>query len=142
MTEGEDAEFDTRLLFDRGGDCQCIEGVTLLRVREDSANGNLRFFCDERIENCNDKEGFVVRGASELPYDFSLVLKSVNTSNSGRYYVEVEVMEPRVSSTRRFWKIINVTVNTRSGKLLLTLTNARTIPDQRVCVPCSYTNCM
>ena len=138
VTEGEDAELDTRLLFDEGGDCQCIEEVTLLRVKKDSAESNPRFFCNERNGNCSDKEEFVVRGASGLPYDFSYVLKSVDMSNSGRYYVEVEVMQPRVSSTRRFWKIINVTVNPRPGKLLLTLietSNAHTIPDQRMCIP-------
>ena len=119
MTEGEDAEFDTRLQFGQGGDCQCIEEVTLLRVRQGSANGELEFFCDWTRGNCNDKGGFVVRGAAAggLPYNFSLVLPSVTMSNRGMYYVEVEVKQPRVSTSRRFWKIINVTVNPRTGKL-------------------------
>ena len=104
--------FDTRLLFGEQGDCQCIEEVTVLRVRKFTADdpNQIVFFCDER-RSCHSKEGFVVRRGSEQPYDFSLVLQSVNMSSNGMYFVEVEVRQPGLSSVRKFWKIFQLTVS-------------------------------
>ena len=105
VAEGENVELDTRLQFGRGGDCQCIEEVTLLRVRKIYFNGPPSFGCDERREYCISNEEFVVSRGSEQPYNFSLVLLSVDVSSSTVYYVEVEVKQPGLGSRRRFWKI-------------------------------------
>ena len=113
MTEGERVTLDTRLLFGERGYCQCIQEVTLLRVKRGSYSSLPIFNCAEVGNNCNNtvingEEFIVERSLSGQPYDFSLVLPPVDMSSI--YYVEVEVMQPGVTSRPRFWKIFNVTV--------------------------------
>ena len=112
-TEGMNVPFDTRLLFGEQGDCHCIEEVTVLRVRKDRSNdvGTIVYSCDETRHNCNSTREFVVSRGSQKPYDFSLVLQSVEMSNSGMYFVEVEVKQPGLSSVRRFWKIFHLRID-------------------------------
>ena len=114
MTEGQEVIFDTRLQFGEQGDCECIEEVTLLRLRRNQFNDDdqITFFCDETTNNCVNKSGYVVRRETgQRLYNFSLVLPSADLSSSGRYYAEVEVKQPGVTSVRRFWKIFNLTIN-------------------------------
>ena len=124
-TEGQEVIFDTRLQFGEQGDCQCIEEVTLFRLRRNYPNvdSEIVFICDERAQNCVNKSGYVVRRETgQRLYDFSLVLPSADLSSSGRYYVEVEVKQPGqpgVTSVRRFWKIFELTVNGRYGLQLI-----------------------
>ena len=116
-TEGQEVIFDTRLQFGDQGDCQCIEEVTLLRLRRNYPNvdSEIVFICDERNQNCVNKSGYIViRQSGQRLYDFSLVLPSANLNSGGRYYMEVEVKQPGqpgVSTVRRFWKIFQLTIN-------------------------------
>ena len=107
VTEGEPVTLDTRLLFGERGYCQCIEDITLFRVRRAFDSPPI-FGCNEVVKNCNTSEGFIVSRGSEQPYDFSLMLTSVTMSSI--YYVEVEARQPGLGSRRRFWKIFDVTV--------------------------------
>ena len=125
VTEGMSVTFDTRLQFGEQGSCQCIEEIQVLRVRKDQSNARtFEYTCAETGSNCNNKSGFVVnRAGSEQPYDFSLVLSSVTMSDSGRYYVEVEVMEPGLTSVRRFWKIFQLSIGPGESKFYWFLVN-------------------
>ena len=118
MTEGRDVTFDIRLWYNRSGQCQCIEEVTLLRIKKENYSNSPIFNCDEVEENCQNKSGFIVEretATESTPYNFFLVLPSVTVSNSGMYFVEIEVKQPGFTATRRFWKIFQLIVNSAHG---------------------------
>ncbi len=111
VTEGR-ITLDTRIMYSPGGCCNCIEDITRFAIFKGAVTIPTSYTCNDTPDSdCPSSSEVVVKRHSDLFYDFSVELQLEANDTAQLIYVQIEVAQPMLTSSRSFWKVFDVTVN-------------------------------
>lgn len=115
---GEDIEFDSRVEFRHGGECNAVQTVRLMFLNKilDDESQERMFVCSNlgslgTVRTCPNKTRVVVSYLGEKgKYNIRLSLKGITLADSGNYQAMVEVDEYVGGRRKSILKNFHVTV--------------------------------